>query len=145
MLLVLEAIKAALIPTGYTTHLYMAEGASDAQSPDVPYLELIPANGIGPFPSEAAVCGPTLGVQQYEVRIRAVSYPAGAPRKILNRVRDTLTPSVLARIPAPGLLIDIHYDGSNVDQQVDRDMTITTSNRHPSWASDSYTVHVQPI
>ena len=142
----LEAIKAELAPLDIAVHLFANEGVTDTSVPEVPYIELSPANGSGPIPRDLAVCGPSLARQQFELRLRAMSYPSSAPPKVLNAARNILTPDLtVGRILTATLLIDLQYEGRDVDSQQDRDLFIAAGNRHPSWGSDAYAVHIQTI
>lgn len=144
MMSTLEAIRAELSALNYPTHLLANEGVTDTAVPDVPYLVLAPANGSGLIPDELPVCGPN-GDLQFDLRVTAVSYPADAVPKIQGRVRDILAPGLgLSQIITLDRHITLAYQRTEVASQFDRDMSITTSNRHPSWGVDSYTVHVQP-
>lgn len=146
MLATLEAIKEALTPLGKPIHLLSAEGTTDTETPSVPYVILAPATGTGLLPEEMPVCGPSADHLEFTLRVTAVSYPATAPMKVQQNVRDLLAPGLgISRIPAAGRFITVAYLRTEVASQVDRDMFITKSNRHPSWAVDSYTVSVQAL
>lgn len=144
MLATLQAIRSVLLPLDYSTHLLANEGVTDDTVPAVPYLVLAPANGVGLLPDELPVCGPD-GALAFDLRVTAVSWPADAVPKVQQRVRDALAPGLgLSRVPADERLVTVAYLRTEVVSQFDRDMTVTGSNRHPSWGVDSYSVSVQP-
>lgn len=144
MLATLEAIKATLAPLDYSIHLLSAEGVAATETPPVPYLVLAPANSTGLLPDELAICGPH-DAMEFDLRVTAVSYPADAPTKVQQRVREALAPGLgISRIPAFGRLITVAYLRTEVVSQLDRDMFVAGANRHPSWGVDTYRVSVQP-
>lgn len=146
MLATLEAIKAVLTPLGYPIYLMSAEGPTDIEVPPVPYLVLAPANGTGLIPAELPVCGSSAEHLEFDLRVTAVSYPADAPVKVQDRVRGVLAPGLgISRVPAENRFVTVAYLRTEVASQMDRDMHVTKSNRHPSWGVDSYGVSVQTL
>lgn len=142
MLAALAAIQATLAPLQYSTHLLAAEGPSDKLTAPVPYLVLEVA-GPGLIPDELPLCGPQ-GDLQFILRLKAVSYPADAPVKVLQRARGVLAPGLgSSRIVTADRVIDVAYEGMEVGSRVDTDHRAANLNVHPSWALDAYAVHVQ--
>lgn len=141
MIAALQAVKAALTDLGYPVHLFNAEGPTEDQTPQVPYLVLEVGGGLQP--DELPVCGPD-GDQQFDLRVKAVGYPADSPPKVQARVRGVLAPGLgMSRLTPTGRTVDVAYARTEVASVVDRDVTVPKFNRHPSWGVDTYTVRVQ--
>ena len=144
MIATLGAVKSALTPLGYPVHLFVNEGITETTVPEVPYLVIAPANSTGLLPEELSVCGADDSIE-FDLRVTAVSYPADAVPKIQARVRGVLAPGLgVARVPLPGRFVTTAYQRTEVTSQFDRDMTVTQSNRHPSWGVDTYRLSSQP-
>lgn len=144
MIATLGAVKSALTPLGYPVHLFVNEGVTDTSVPEVPYLVLAPANSTGLLPEELSACGADDSIE-FDLRVTAVSYPADAVPKIQARVRGVLAPGLgVARVPLPGRFVTTAYRWTERHSMTDRDMTIATSNRHPSSGVDTYRLSSQP-
>lgn len=141
MIATLQAVQSALAPLGYPIHLFTAE-APTGTTPQVPYL-VLEVGYSGLLPDELPVCGPD-GDMQFDLRVKAVGYPADSPPKVQARVRNLLAPGLgESRLSVPGRLIDVSYTRTEIASQVDMDVVVPTFNRHPSWGVDTYEVRVQ--
>lgn len=130
----LRALEAHLAPLGYPVHLLHAEGANTAEVPPVPYLVLR-------SPSWASDRAPLVsdGGLDTEVRVTAAASTAEGAMVVLNRVRALLSPDDRpTRVPMQGRFVEIAWARSEVEPQIDTDLRLPNSNRHPGFGVDSY-------
>lgn len=133
----LKAVEAVLAPLGYTVHRWAA--------PAVSAQYVILSTPAHDDVLEAAVCDTGLDLAT-DLRIKAV---AGTPDGVvimLDRIRAVLSPGrSWTRVPLEDRLVEVRYERSEYEPTVDRDVTITGTNRHPAHATDTYRLVSQPI
>lgn len=131
----LDAVSAALAPLAYTTHLFAAPVVSSQ------YLILSSPSWGGPI--EAPVAS-TSGSFDVDVRVKAV---AGTPEGVaimLGRVRSLLGPdNGWVRMAVSGRVAHVRFVRSEFID-VDRDVTITNTDRHPGVGVDTYRLISEP-
>lgn len=132
----LDALKAALTPLNYTTHLFAAPVISSQ------YLILSsPSWGAG---REKSVCGTDLSLDT-EVRVKAV---AGTPEGVLvmlRRVREVLGPDdEWTPLAVAGRSAQTHFARSEFIG-VDDSVTISGTDRRPGVGVDSYRLVSEPV
>lgn len=128
----LDAIKAALAPLGYTTHLFAADVVSGQ------YLILEAPSWDDPIEQRLADMDPSLDT---EIRVKAVAGTPAGVEVMLRRVRGVLDgwPSLgVAGRAARTRFARSEFIG------VDRDVTITGTDRHPGVGVDSYRLVSEP-
>lgn len=130
----LDAIRAEL-ESLYTTHLFVAPSVSSQ------YLILSSPSWGGPLEAPVASSSGSLDV---DVRVKAV---AGTPEGVaimLGRVRALLgTDSEWVRLAVAGRSAHVRFVRSEFID-VDRDVTITNTDRHPGVGVDTYRLVSEP-
>lgn len=120
----LDAVEARLAPLGYLTHHYAA--------PEISSQYLILAGPAWDDSLEASLGGDGESLDTL-LHVTAV---AGTPRGVdimLTRVRDTLSPGRdWTRLPMAGAQVDLRFLRPEGDIGIDRDVTITGTNRNPA-------------
>lgn len=108
-----------------------------------PYVLLLPP--AGGLSDDFALSGPRGHIDD-EVMVRAVSPNADAVRGVLNRCREALTNNgrPLHFNTASWRVTLVRQPGA-VPILVDRDVTLTTSDRHPLFATDFYNLTATPL
>lgn len=133
----IKAVEALLEPLGYTVHRWTAPVVS-AQ-----YVILSTAAHDGDLEDGLVDCGEAFAT---DLQVKAV---AGTPDGVvimLARIRGVLSPARgEAAVPLDGRHVVTHYVRSEHVPIVDRDVTITGTNRHPAHAVDTYRLVSQPI
>jgi hypothetical protein len=134
----LEALEASLEPLGYPVHrIYAPDDALN----ELPYL-ILEAAAWGDT-IDMPVCGESDSLHD-RVRVKAVGTNTDAVMKTLRRVRVLWSPSrSWTTVPMAGRVLQVKFRRSEfVD--VDRDVTLPSSNRHPGIGVDTYTIDSQP-
>lgn len=131
----IAAIK-ALIPSAYTVYFVDVPDA-----PTYPYVLLWTSAGSPGV--EANMCGANLDIDA----VVGVTHVATSPDGVLAataKTRPALQPGGrIKRLAVPDRAAWIEfYDAQNV--QVDRDVTLPSSNRHPAYAVDLYRLTSTP-
>lgn len=135
----LKAVAAKLAELGYPVHIGWAYGSTDTTVPAVPYIVLA-GPGWGIDPAEMPVAGADDALDA-PMRLTAVGGNPEAAGIVLGRARALLSP----RMAATPLTVDgrssasIQYTRSEFIG-VDRDVTITNTNRHPGVGVESYRI-----
>ena len=135
----LQALRTLLAPLGYPVHLFHAEGRSDVEVPPVPYLVL-----RGPSwadPDDEPVCGPGADLDA-RVMVTATASTVEGALVVLARVRNHLMPHAV--LPVAGRHAALTRHRSEVEPQVDQDLRLPGSDRHPGFGVDSYRLHSVP-
>jgi hypothetical protein len=131
----LKAIKAALDPLGYTTHLVAAA--------EVTGQYLVLGGRSWDRPDEMPVCNTTDSLVT-DWRLTAV---AGTPEGVgtmLRRARELLSPQLApSRIPMAGRDVRVWFERGEFIG-VDRDTVNTTTGRHPAYGVDTYRLTSEP-
>ena len=129
----LDAVKARLTPTA-ATYLVWATGAS-------PYFVL--TSSALDMSEEANVASEHDTIDAF-VRVKAVTGTADGVLKMLELARDELSPNLdSSSLTVDGRSARIRFVRSEfVD--VDQDVTITDTNRHPFVGVDTYRIVSQP-
>ena len=131
----LDAIRAELESLEYATHLFAAPVVSSQ------YLILSSPSWGGPL--EAPVAS-TSGSVDVDVRVKAV---AGTPEGVaimLGRVRSLLGPdNEWVRVAVSSRVAQVRFVRSEFID-VDRDVTITNTDRHPGVGVDTYRLVSEP-
>ena len=131
----LDAIKAELAPLGYTTLFFAAPVVSSQ------YLILSSPSWGGPL--EAPVASTSGGVD-VDVRVKAVTGTPEGVAIMLGRVRALLGPdNEWVRLTVAGRSAHVRFVRSEFID-VDRDVTITTTDRHPGVGVDTYRLVSEP-
>jgi len=142
----LRALAEHLGQLGYPVHLYRATGSVAADGvevvPAVPYLVL---RGAWDNPDEVPVSDEhdELGT---EVRVTATATTAEGAGVVLERVRGLLSPrGSWTVVPMAGRSVQVKRARAEVEPDVDMDLRLPNSNRHPGFGVDSYRLHSSPI
>ena len=136
----LRALQTALAPLGYPVHLIHAEGRSDVEVPPVPYLVLrAPTWGD---PDDLPVCGPGADLDA-RVLITGTASTAEGALVVLGRVRTHLAPETVLDVEGRYATVTGHR--SELEPQVDQDLRLPGSDRHPGFGVDSYRLTSSPI
>lgn len=131
----LDALKAALSPLGYATHLWAA--------PDVTPQYLILSSRSWESSREASVCGTDRSLDT-EVRVTAVAGTPEGVEVMLRRVRGLLGPDEeWVRVPLAGRHAQTHFARGEFIG-VDDSVKITGTDRHPGVGVDSYRLVSEP-
>ena len=131
----LDALKAALSPLGYATHLWAA--------PDVTPQYLILSSRSWESSREASVCGTDLSLDT-EVRVTAVAGTPEGVEVMLRRVRGLLGPDEeWVRVPLADRHAQTHFARGEFIG-VDDSVKITGTDRHPGVGVDSYRLVSEP-
>lgn len=140
----LNALAAHLEQLGYPVHLYRAnplKGADEDTVPPVPYLVLRGAWGSG---DEVPASDSTTTLDT-EVRVTATATTAEGAGVVLERVRGLLSPrSDWTSVPMDGRVVQVKRARAEIDPDVDMDLRLPGSNRHPGFGVDSYRLHSTP-
>ena len=140
----LNALKAALEPLGYPVHLFYAHpltGQPEGTVPAVPYLVL---RGAWDAPEDMPLCGTSDGLDT-TVYVTAAASTAEGASIVLGRVRALLSPSLSrTSVPMAGRRMSVRWLRSEVEPQVDRDLRLPNSDRHPGFGVDSYHLNSVP-
>ena len=142
----LRALAAALEPLGYPVHLLHANPASTTDGtdvvPPVPYLVL---RGAWRSPEEMPVCERTDSLDT-PVYITGTASTAEGALVVLDRVRRHLSPHLAPTVLAvTGRTAQVRWVRNEVEPQVDRDLRLPNSNRHPGFGVDSYRLTSEPL
>lgn len=131
----LAALRTALAPLGYTTHLIWAAEVTSQ------YLVLTgPAWGND---DELPVCGLSDAFQT-DVRITAVTGTPEGVGTMLTRVRALLSPArAWTRVPLADRDVWTRFERSEFIT-VDQDTTITGTGRHPAVGVNTYRLTSEP-
>ena len=135
----LQAVASFLAPLGYPVHLFHAEGPGDGVTPPVPYLVLRgPSWDTG---DEVGVCG---GRDQLDTRVNvtAAASTAEGALVVLGRVRDLVGARAVLSVAGRAAQVSDHR--SEVNPQIDWDLRLPNSNRHPGFGVDSYRLTSHP-
>lgn len=109
--------------------------------PPMPYFVL--AGPTWGTPEEAPVCGVDEALDA-EFRLTAVAANPESAAILLGRARRLLSPGTAwTRIPYVGRRVQVKFVRSEV-LDVDRDVTIPATNRHPGYGVDSYRLVSEP-
>ncbi|MDO5534118.1 MAG: hypothetical protein Q4F65_05655 [Propionibacteriaceae bacterium] len=140
----LRAVVAALEPLGYPVHLLHANPPGDDAStvPPVPYLVL---RGAWANPDDMPACDATDDLDT-ALFITGTASTAEGALVVLDRVRRHLSPSMRpTRLDLAGRAAQVRWVRNEVEPQVDRDLRLPNSNRHPGFGVDSYRLTSQPL
>ena len=142
----LRAVAAALEPLGYPVHLLHANPPAETDDPHVvprvPYLVL---RGAWRSPDDMPVCDAT-GYLDTSVYVTGTADTAEGALVVLDRVRNYLSPSLAATaLVMQGRRAEVRWLRSEVPPQVDRDLRLPGSNRHPGFGVDSYRLTSAPL
>lgn len=125
----LQALATALAPLGYPVHMFYAHPLDDGSMQPVPYLVLGGAWGYG----EEPVCGATDSLSAAVTVTCAASTAEGAS-VVAGRVGEHLSPGgAWTPVPMAGRKAEVRATGFT-DPEVDRDVRLPNSNRHPGVA-----------
>ena len=131
----LDALRAALSPLGYTTHLFAA--------PAVTAQYLILSSRSWESGDESALCGTDRSLDT-EVRVTAVTGTPEGVAIMLDRVRALLGPDDdWAPLVVTGRVAQTHFARGEFIG-VDDSVKITGTNRHPGVGVDSYRLVSEP-
>lgn len=131
----LKAVKAALEPLAYSTHLVWAA------EPPAQYLVL--TGRAWDRPEEMPICGATASLET-EFRVKAVAGTPEGAGIMLGRVRGVLSPNLApTAVPMAGRVVTVRFLRSEF-LDVDPDTTITDTNRHPGVGVDTYQLYSEP-
>lgn len=140
----LQALAATLGPLGYPVYLHYASPAHDQDEgtvPPVPYLVL---RGGWSAPEDMPVCGAT-DILDTTVLITGAATTAEGAGVVLGRVRELLSPSMRR---TPVVMVDraasVRWVRTEVPPDVDRDLRLPNSSRHPGFGVDSYHLYSTP-
>ena len=140
----LNALAAHLAALGYPVHLYRANppaGADEDTVPPVPYLVLRGAWDSG---DEIPLSDATTTLDT-EVRVTATATTAEGAGVVLDRVRGLMSPrSDWTRVPMEGRVVQVKRARAEIEPDVDMDLRLPGSNRHPGFGVDSYRLHSTP-
>lgn len=140
----LQALAAHLAPLGYPVHLYRANpqpGDPGDMVPPVPYLVLRGAWDSG---DEIPLSDSTTTLDT-EVRVTATATTAEGAGVVLDRVRALLSPrSDWTSVPMEGWVVQVKRARAEIEPDVDMDLRLPGSNRHPGFGVDSYRLHSTP-
>lgn len=135
----LQAIQAALAPTGLAGFRFTADGV-----PALPYYVLAcPAWG----PQFQEPLAQVSAAVTFDMRVTGVAGTADGAVVVLSRVRSVLSPAGegdWTDVPMTGRVVKVAYVRSEF-VGVDPDVTVTGTNRHPGVAVDTYRIVSQPI
>lgn len=132
----MKALEAVLAPLGYKIHRWTVPTITEQ------YL-VLSSPGYGDA-VEDSICG-TGDDLDVPLRVTAVAGTPDGAVIMLNRVRALLSPGRdETRVPAEGLDVRVRFTRSEV-VDVDRDVTITGTNRHPAYGVDTYRLVSQPV
>ena len=135
----LQALQTLLAPLGYPVHLFHAEGRSDVEVPPVPFLVLRAPTWSDP--DDLPVCGPGADLDA-RVSVTGTASTVEGALVVLSRVRRLLMPHTV--VPVEGRYATLTGHRSEVDPQVDPDLRLPGSDRHPGFGVDSYRLHSVP-
>lgn len=138
----LKALAEVLEPLGYPVHLYYAHPLGDDpdEVPPVPYLVLGAAWGYG---EEIPVCATTASLDTTATVTCAASTAEGAD-VVAERVATLLSPGgAWQRVPLAGRTFEARATGFT-QAEVDRDLRLPNSNRHPGVAHVLLRLHSEP-
>lgn len=131
----LDAVKVALSPLGYTTHLWAA--------PVVSGQYLILSSRSWESGREASICGTDRSLDT-EVRVTAVAGTPEGVEVMLRRVRGLLGPDDdWAHLDVPGRSAQTHFARGEFIG-VDDSVKISGTDRHPGVGVDSYRLVSEP-
>ena len=131
----LDAIKAELAPLEYTTHFFAAPVVSSQ------YLIVSSPSWGGPLEAPVAA---TSGSVDVDVRVKAVTGTPEGVAIMLGRVRALLGPdNEWVRLTVAGRSAHVRFVRSEFID-VDRDVTITNTDRHPGVGVDTYRLVSEP-
>lgn len=130
----LDAIRGALAPLGYTTHLWAA--------PAVTPQYLILSARSWQQGDEPALCGTDRALDT-EVRVTAVAGTPEGVEVMLRRVRGVLGADWTVLPVVTGRVAQTRFERSEFIG-VDRDAVITNTDRHPAVGVDSYRLVSEP-
>lgn len=132
----LDAIKAALAPLGYTTHLWAA--------PAVTGQYLILSSRSWESGVEPALCGTDRSLDT-EVRVTAVTGTPEGVETMLRLVRDLLGPDDdWTPLAVAGRHAQTHFARGEFIGY-DTSVKITNTDRHPGVGVDSYRLLSEPV
>jgi hypothetical protein len=116
-------------------HLFHAEGPSEAETPAVPFLVL---GGAWERGDELPVCDETDELDT-ELRITATASTVEGASIVLDRVRGHLSPrGSWTPVPMTGRHVAVKREQSGYEPQIDRDLRLPNTNRHPGTGVDLY-------
>ena len=131
----LDAIRDALAPLGYTTHLWAAPAVT-------PQYLILSSRSWEPS-REVSVCGSDRSLDT-EVRVTAVAGTPDGVEVMLRRVRALLGPDERwVRLPVAGRVAQTHFARSEFIG-VDDSVKITGTDRRPGVGVDSYRLVSEP-
>ena len=140
MLAHLKALE-ALVPDDYQTFRVYANLTDDGEVPAVPYVVLSAPAWSG---TDEVAVSDTGEVLDTDVRFTAVAGTPDGVLIILNRLRSVLSPDSGWRdVAVADRVAQVRYIRSEF-VSVDRDVTITGTNRHPAVGVDTYRLVSQP-
>lgn len=143
----LRALASALAPLGYPVHLlHAAPASSDADDQDVvPPVPFLVLRGAWGSPEQMPVCDVTDDLDT-AVFITCTAGTAEGALVVADRVRAHLSPGRRwTALAVDGRAAQIRWVRNEVEPQIDRDLRLPGSNRHPGFAVDSYRLHSTPL
>lgn len=132
MLAALMALKARSVGLGYETHLGMVPG------PTVPAQYVVLRAPSADTDGDRALAD--AGSYDAPVFVTAATGTVEGVFKMLDRLRDTL-PGLLA---VDGRRIEVVWEASEVEPELDLTLTRTETNQHPAYGVERYRVYSQP-
>jgi hypothetical protein len=131
----LKAIADYLADLAYTTHLVAA--------PVVSSQYIVLGGRSWATPEDLPLCGVSQALET-DWRLTAVAGLPDGVMIMLARLREQLSPGIRwTRIPMTGRLCWVKFERSEF-VAVDRDLTVTNTNRHPAVGVDTYRIMSEP-